>query len=438
MPFDMFKLFRNRRDHGDIATLEGNHGERGRRYLLRRTSKVKAGTCERLLSVDSACYITLASQIFTPLPSRAPTDPEEEYRDGYVQVDSPSTVMGGTLNARPTTLEGPISPSSPRGHSHRLEYPRLHDDIPYADTYHEGMTERGNPERPIVINHSSRGMSSTSSDRTLQNHRSAAPGYPGTRVIPPPPHHHPRNYVAAETPTNIYGSRHHDAHPEAGGIRRAEDHRRGQTRSHSKGRPPIYYIVPGGMRVIFQDEAGREIDRVGDFSGRRRPVPPAPFVVQDESGRELYRYDGHPHRQPPVVEYNPNRRGRRYSSPMYPSESYKRYNDPRYDHRSSVERRGYGRYGDYENHRNRPGHSTHRDARGYDDYRDRGDYRRHGDYPRRAGHEVPRNHGEHEDHRGYEDFGSHGQPERDSPELHRARSHSDHVPLGEPHDDLLQ
>ncbi|KAF7352862.1 hypothetical protein MVEN_01253200 [Mycena venus] len=48
-----------------------------------------------------------------------------------------------------------------------------------------------------------------------------------------------------------------------------------------------YYIVPGGVDVIFQDEDGNEITRVGDFSGRRKRV--SPIIVQDEDGRELYR-----------------------------------------------------------------------------------------------------------------------------------------------------
>ncbi|KAF8897456.1 hypothetical protein BD779DRAFT_1667434 [Infundibulicybe gibba] len=51
-----------------------------------------------------------------------------------------------------------------------------------------------------------------------------------------------------------------------------------------------YYIVPGGMNVIFQDENGNEITRVGDFGSRRdgRQVV-SPLVVQDEDGNELYR-----------------------------------------------------------------------------------------------------------------------------------------------------
>ncbi|KIK30603.1 hypothetical protein PISMIDRAFT_301730 [Pisolithus microcarpus 441] len=179
-----------------------------------------------------------------------------------MRVHSPSTLMGGTLNARPTTLEDPVSPSSLRGYSNRSEYPRLpHDDIPYADAYHESMAGRGNPEDPIVINHSSRSMSQTPSDRTFENHRPAAFEYPGTRIIPPPPHHRQRDYVAAGAPTNIYGSHHHDAYPEARGIRRAESYRREPIRNHSKRGRPAYYIVPHGMDVVFQDGTGREIHR---------------------------------------------------------------------------------------------------------------------------------------------------------------------------------
>lgn len=427
MPFDMFKLFRNRSHRGEVLALEDNDGERGRRYLLKRSSKRK-------------------EPIFTPLPSRAPTDPEEEYRDGYVQVHSPSTVMGGTLNARPTTPEDPPMLPSPRDLSHRLEYPRLpHDDIPYAETYHEGITQRGNPDDPIVINHSSRSMSTTSSDRTLGYHRPRASEYPGTRIIPPPPRHRPRDYVVQEVaPANIYGSRHYDAHPEARGIHLAESYQRGHARNHPKGRPPICYIVPGGMNVVFQDERGRELTRVGDSSGRRRPAPPAPFIVQDPSGRELYRYDGSPNRDPKVLQIHmgPTRRGRSYSSPTYHLESYKGYNDPRYDPRHSADRRGYGRYEGYENHRNHLSRRAHRDPREYDDHRDRGDYRRHGDYSRHVVHEIPRNHGEHEDHRDYEAYSSHDRPELDSPVapqgLQRTHSHSSHRPFGGGHEDLME
>ncbi|KAI6164784.1 hypothetical protein EDD17DRAFT_311293 [Pisolithus thermaeus] len=430
MPFDIFRLFRNRRDRGDVAAFEDDHGQRGRRYLLKKPSSKRK------------------EPFFTPLPSRAPTDPEEGYRDEYALVHNPSTVMGGSLNARPTTLEDPVSPSSLHGYSNRSEYPRVpRDDIPYADRYHEDMAGRRNPEGPVVINHSSRSMSPTYSDRTFKNHRPAAWEYPGTRIIPPPPHHRPRDYVAAETtPTNIYGSHRYDAYPEGRGIHRAESYRRGPTRSYSKRVPPIQYIVPGGMDVIFQDERGREIKRVMNSNGRRGSAPTAPFIVHDPSGQELYRYDGPngPHPEPPIlrVRRNPARRGENDSSPMYLVEPHEVHNDSRHDRRYSVDRRGHGRYGSYENHRNHMGRGAHRDPREYDDYRGRGDYKRHDDYPRRTVHEDPRHHGGYEDHQDYEVHTGHGQPERDSPSalqgLHRTHSHSSHGSLSGVHEDLLQ
>jgi len=59
--------------------------------------------------------------------------------------------------------------------------------------------------------------------------------------------------------------------------------------------PDTYYIIPAGTNVIFQDENGKELTRVGDFSGRRRSRPrrEKPLIVQDEFGNELYRTPGH-------------------------------------------------------------------------------------------------------------------------------------------------
>ncbi|KIY73678.1 hypothetical protein CYLTODRAFT_190897 [Cylindrobasidium torrendii FP15055 ss-10] len=47
------------------------------------------------------------------------------------------------------------------------------------------------------------------------------------------------------------------------------------------------------MRVIFRDEAGNEITRVGDFTPGGEKKRAAPIVVQDEDGKVLYRH-GHP------------------------------------------------------------------------------------------------------------------------------------------------
>ncbi|OSX60456.1 hypothetical protein POSPLADRAFT_1047893 [Postia placenta MAD-698-R-SB12] len=55
------------------------------------------------------------------------------------------------------------------------------------------------------------------------------------------------------------------------------------------GEKDTYYIIPGGAPVIFEDDDGNEITRVGDFSGNYRPRPQRPVIVQDEYGRELCR-----------------------------------------------------------------------------------------------------------------------------------------------------
>ncbi|PPQ92404.1 hypothetical protein CVT25_008754 [Psilocybe cyanescens] len=57
--------------------------------------------------------------------------------------------------------------------------------------------------------------------------------------------------------------------------------------------PEIYnYIVPAGLNVIFQDEDGNVITRVGRRTrpyDTSHPVRSAPIIVHDEFGRELYR-----------------------------------------------------------------------------------------------------------------------------------------------------
>ncbi|KAH9843810.1 uncharacterized protein C8Q71DRAFT_14303 [Rhodofomes roseus] len=55
------------------------------------------------------------------------------------------------------------------------------------------------------------------------------------------------------------------------------------------GEKDTYYIIPGGQPVIFEDDYGSEITRVGDFSGYYRPQPPHPVIVEDEYGREICR-----------------------------------------------------------------------------------------------------------------------------------------------------
>ncbi|KAF9469119.1 hypothetical protein BDZ94DRAFT_1245404, partial [Collybia nuda] len=51
-----------------------------------------------------------------------------------------------------------------------------------------------------------------------------------------------------------------------------------------------YYIVPGGLNVIFKDETGNEVSRVGRFGKSvKGPRRVSPTIVQDEYGNELCR-----------------------------------------------------------------------------------------------------------------------------------------------------
>ncbi|TBU40464.1 hypothetical protein BD309DRAFT_967453 [Dichomitus squalens] len=56
------------------------------------------------------------------------------------------------------------------------------------------------------------------------------------------------------------------------------------------GKKDKYYIIPAGAPVVFEDENGNELTRVGDFSGKYRPPRrPRPVIVQDQYGREICR-----------------------------------------------------------------------------------------------------------------------------------------------------
>lgn len=122
------------------------------------------------------------------------------------------------------------------------------------------------------------------------------------------------------------------------------------------GEKDTYYIIPGGAPVIFEDDDGNEITRVGDFSGNYRPRPQRPVIVQDEYGRELCRagfdeyhgwnrsddgYYGSGHgsyrRRPSGHEYD-----RDYSSShrTYNIRDYDEYDDRGYRRRPSYDRQG--------------------------------------------------------------------------------------------------
>ncbi|KAF7795861.1 hypothetical protein EIP86_007028 [Pleurotus ostreatoroseus] len=55
------------------------------------------------------------------------------------------------------------------------------------------------------------------------------------------------------------------------------------------GKPDTYYVIPGGAPVVFEDQQGNELTRVGDFSGRYRPRKQRPVIIEDEHGREVGR-----------------------------------------------------------------------------------------------------------------------------------------------------
>ncbi|EJF62999.1 hypothetical protein DICSQDRAFT_126110 [Dichomitus squalens LYAD-421 SS1] len=62
------------------------------------------------------------------------------------------------------------------------------------------------------------------------------------------------------------------------------------------GKKDKYYIIPAGAPVVFEDENGNELTRVGDFSGKYRPPRrPRPVIVQDQYGREICREHGSHH-----------------------------------------------------------------------------------------------------------------------------------------------
>ncbi|KAF7313728.1 hypothetical protein HMN09_00529900 [Mycena chlorophos] len=64
------------------------------------------------------------------------------------------------------------------------------------------------------------------------------------------------------------------------------------------GSPGTYYIVPAGVNVIFQDQAGREITRVGDFENQERPpVDDREPPRTDEGRRSRNAEEGHGRRR---------------------------------------------------------------------------------------------------------------------------------------------
>lgn len=414
--------------------------------------------------------------VFTPVPSRAPTD-GDEYYDGYVRVDNPQTILGGTLNARPTRPENPLSPVpsverddgdsrfsetfSEQGHTIHSPprmpdqpaslHSQMRDEITRADSFSYGnVSGRHMPDDP-AITHIDRSIDS-GSDHTVEALRTPMSSHSHTRAASI---HTPGGYPG-KSPTNIYADG-HETRP----MRYNEIHPVGHGRAPHSGRHgPIYYVIPGGVSVIFQDEYGNEVGRVGDFSGRPAPRS-APFVVQDKHGHELYSYDdrdhesGHP-RDPRVVMIDPNQRSskrpsssRGYSSQNYHSDpsyryhndysSHKYHSDPSHRHHDDYSSHryhsgpSYRHYDDYyhehrgRGYRDRDDRDPYREREYRDPYRDR-QYRdreyRDKEYRTRDHRDrQPRDTGYH----GRDDWQPEDQPRGSHSSMHRTNSHRSHT-----------
>lgn len=398
MPFNMFKAFggssRNPNNHRPDRAVYNDYSEEFPKpdyhQPIPHTALRRHETLPR----------KRMEPVFTPVPSRAPTD-GDDYYDGYVRVDNPQTILGGTLNARPTRPDNPLSPVpsverddgdsrfsetfSEQGHTihspprmpdqpaslHR----HMRDGVTRADSFsHGSVSGRHMPDDP-VITHIDRSNDS-GSDHTVEAPRTPMSSHSHARVAPSI--HTPGGYPG-KTPTNIYADG-HETRP----MRHDEIYSGGHGRApHSGSHGPIYYIIPGGVSVIFQDEYGNEVARVGDFSGRA-PSRSAPFVVQDSHGREIYSYDGRDHergyrpRDPRVVMIDPNQHSskrpsssRSYSSQNYHSDPSYRYHDDYPSHKYHFDP-SHRHHDDYSSHR----YHSSPSYRHYDDYyhenRDRG------------------------------------------------------------------
>ncbi|CCM05646.1 uncharacterized protein FIBRA_07876 [Fibroporia radiculosa] len=147
-------------------------------------------------------------------------------------------------------------------------------------------------------------------------------------------------YVESEAPAVQWG--HQTAHPEEYPsvvvvVQRGRH-----------GEKDTYYIIPGGAPVIFEDDNGNEITRVGDFSGNYIPQPTRPVIVQDEYGRELCR-----------AGFDDNGVfGGSHSSNYYGGQRSRHRSRPRRDDRYDSERGGSYRSHRYQNY-------------GYDNYDER-------------------------------------------------------------------
>ncbi|KAF9226473.1 hypothetical protein BS17DRAFT_485270 [Gyrodon lividus] len=203
MPFNMFKAFSGSRNrsHRDGHTLYDDYPQgypAGPEHQPQPTIRMPQPQVLRRSNTKRR------EPVFTPLPSRAPTN-GEDYHDGYVRVDNPDAVMGGALNARPTALEMPfpsverpdespvsesLSEREHREHTQRLHDPSrllerpLQDAFAYAGSHHSGHGGRVGPDKPIIMSASRRSRSSASgSDHTIENLRTPLSMHPSERVV---------------------------------------------------------------------------------------------------------------------------------------------------------------------------------------------------------------------------------------------------------------
>ncbi|KAK7061650.1 hypothetical protein R3P38DRAFT_667968 [Favolaschia claudopus] len=146
-------------------------------------------------------------------------------------------------------------PDPPVGHPNRSEIPR---DTTSTHSK-EFAPQRRNSPQPTYPR-----ISTESSRRDSGSRRSSETVSPHSKELPTEWRHSPHRSATPES------SLHRDRSPHS-----------------SRAVDGTYYIVPGGVNVVFQDGEGKEITRVGDFSGRRRRV--SPIIVEDDHGRELYR-----------------------------------------------------------------------------------------------------------------------------------------------------
>ncbi|KAF4602159.1 hypothetical protein EYR40_005363 [Pleurotus pulmonarius] len=182
--------------------------------------------------------------------------------------------------------------------------------------------------RPIIINNPEPPLARSSRTRDQHRDRPDEHGRRASANVAPDVDHMPfSSHPQGTSPTTQYS---HSAYGPSTQPQRQQApsaHRRTTHRSRKESAPPYLvgpdvnntycYIVPRGTNVIFQDEDGHEITRVGKFHPMylsREPSNPAtrkhtvPIVVQDEFGQELYRTGSITHRSYPDHAGTPVRR----------------------------------------------------------------------------------------------------------------------------------